>query len=58
MPPNLAAVRKLVSAAFSDEDLTIFCFDHFPAVHEEFTAGQTKSARVLSLVSFAERRCP
>ncbi len=55
MPPNLAAVRKLVSAAFSDEDLTIFCFDHFPAVHEEFTAGQTKSARVLSLVSFADR---
>ncbi|MCX6032171.1 MAG: SUMF1/EgtB/PvdO family nonheme iron enzyme [Chloroflexi bacterium] len=55
MPSNLAAVRKLVSAAFGDEDLRTFCFDHFPAVYEEFTAGQTKNARVLSLVSFAER---
>ena len=56
MPSNLAAVRKLVSVAFSDEELTTFCFDHFRAVFEEFTAGQTKGQRVLSLVGFAERR--
>jgi formylglycine-generating enzyme required for sulfatase activity len=56
MPSNLAAIRKLVSVAFSDEELTTFCFDHFRAVFEEFTAGQTKGQRVLSLVGFAERR--
>ena len=56
MAYNLAAIRKLVAAAFNDEELRTFCFDHFPAVYEEFAAGQAKGDRVLSLVSYAERQ--
>ena len=56
MAYNLAAIRKLVSAAFNDEELRTFCFDHFSAVYEEFAAGQAKGDRVLSLVSYAERQ--
>ena len=32
---DLAAVRELVSAAFSDEELRTFCFDHYRVVYEQ-----------------------
>ena len=56
MAYNLAAIRQLVSAAFSDDELTTFCFDHFPSVGQNFTAGQTLDQRVLLLVDFAARQ--
>ena len=55
MAYNFAAIRELVDAAFGDEDLSEFCFDHFPRVYEQFTAGQTKGARVRMLVGYARR---
>jgi formylglycine-generating enzyme required for sulfatase activity len=55
MSYNLTAIRQLVAAAFSDDDLRVFCFDHFPAVYQDFTAGQTQGQRVLLLVDFATR---
>ena len=56
MPYNLAAIRELVAAAFADEELRTFCFDHYRAVYEQFVAGQGKGARVLTLVEHADRR--
>jgi formylglycine-generating enzyme required for sulfatase activity len=53
---NLAAIRKLVSAAFSDEELKAFCFDRFPDVYQDFTAGQTQGQRVQLLLDFAVRQ--
>ena len=53
---NVAAVRKLLMAAFSDEELVAFCLDYFPQVHDEFTAGQTRSTRVNLLLEYARRR--
>jgi formylglycine-generating enzyme required for sulfatase activity len=55
MSCNFTAIRQLVAAAFSDDDLRVFCFDHFPAVYQDFAAGQTQGQRVLLLVDFATR---
>jgi formylglycine-generating enzyme required for sulfatase activity len=55
MPFNLAAIRQLVFVALDDDELKDLCFDHFPDVSAEFTAGQSKSERVRSLVSYADR---
>ena len=56
MTYNFAAIRELISAAFNDEELAIFCSDHFRAVYENFAAGQTKGQRVQQLLDFAERQ--
>ncbi len=50
-----AILRELLEAAFGDEDLSNFCFDHFITVYEQFTGGQTKSARVRMLITYAEK---
>jgi formylglycine-generating enzyme required for sulfatase activity len=53
---NLATIRKLVAAAFSDDELKAFCFDHFPDVYQDFTAGQTQSQRVQLLLDSTMRQ--
>jgi hypothetical protein len=55
MPYNLAVIREMVSAAYSGDALSTLAHDHFRAVYEEFTSGQTKSARVLMLVDYAKQ---
>ncbi len=52
---NIAVVRRLVDAALGDQELIDFCFDYFPAVYNQFTAGQAKSSRVRMLVEHAKR---
>ena len=52
---DLAAIRELVSAAFSDEELRTFCFDHYRVVYEQFAVGQSKGAWVLALVEHADK---
>jgi hypothetical protein len=54
--PGLAKLRLLIDEAFSADDLDTFCFDHFPQVYNNFTAGQTKAARVRQLVEYANRQ--
>jgi Effector-associated domain 7/TIR domain len=53
---DLAVLRRLIEEAFTDEDLRTFCFDHFREVESQFTSGQTKGQRVLSLIRYAETR--
>lgn len=55
LPPR-ATVRELVMAAFSEGDLSTFCFDHFREVYDDFTGGMARSERVLRLVEHCERR--
>ncbi|MCP4344678.1 MAG: TIR domain-containing protein [Desulfobacterales bacterium] len=52
---NYTAIRKLVEAAFDDEDLQIFCYDRFSNVAEQFTTGQTKRASVQMLIDHVRR---
>jgi len=53
---NTAAVRDLLSAAFSDEELVTFCFDCFPAVYEDLGSGMGKGQKVQRLLEYCLRR--
>jgi hypothetical protein len=52
---NTAAIRDLLAAAFSDEELTTLCFDHFPSVYEEFSSGMSKPQKIHHLVEHCQR---
>jgi len=56
MKYNLTAIRQLIIEAFDDEELTIFCYDHFSEVIERFGTGMSKSAKALHLVTYCDRR--
>ena len=43
-------------AAFSDEELTTFCYDNFRPVYEEFATGMSRTQKVQLLVAYCERR--
>ena len=43
-------------AAFSDEELTTFCYDNFRPVYEEFATGMSRTQKVQMLVAYCERR--
>ena len=53
---NTAAVRELLMAAFSDEELTTFCYDNFRPVYEEFATGMSRTQKVQRLVETCDRR--
>jgi len=53
---NTAAVRDLLSAAFSDEEFVTFCFDYFPAVHEGLGGGMGKRQKLQRLLEHCLRR--
>jgi hypothetical protein len=53
---NRAALRRLIDEAFDDEGLRVLCADNFPAVYQQFTAGQGKTDRILRLIAYAEQR--
>lgn len=53
---NRAVLRQLLADAFNDEELSTFCFDHFPAVYEGFGSGMSKGDKVLRLVDYCIRR--
>jgi len=50
MGPSPADVRRLLMDAFNDEEIQTLCFDHFPQVLDEFSAGMSKSDKVLRLL--------
>ncbi len=52
---NTAAVRDLLMAAFSDEELTTFCFDYYRPVQEQFSTGMSRPDKVQRLVEHCER---
>jgi hypothetical protein len=52
---DTAAVRELLTAAFSDEELTTLCFDHFRPVYEAFASGMSKGQKIQRLVEYCDR---
>mgnify|MGYP001180963945 CR=1 FL=1 len=50
-----SALRALLMAAFSDEELTTLCFDHFRTVYDDFTTGMSKGQKVQRLLEFCSR---
>ncbi|MFZ2615051.1 MAG: hypothetical protein WA077_03615 [Anaerolineae bacterium] len=52
---NTAALRDLISAALSGDELTALAFDHFRPVYDQFAAGQTRHQRVQLLLEHTAR---
>jgi formylglycine-generating enzyme required for sulfatase activity len=52
---NTAAVRRLLLAAFSDDEFTFFCYDHFSEVYQKFATGMTFPAKVQLLIDHCVR---
>ncbi|MBI1879122.1 MAG: ATP-binding protein [Chloroflexi bacterium] len=50
-----AVVRKLIKAAFDEEELTTLCYDYFRSVFDKFSTGMTKSQKIQHLLDFANR---
>ena len=53
--PNRAQLRQFLQKYYSDEELEILVFDHFPEVGDLFTIGMTKPQKVMQLIGYAER---
>jgi hypothetical protein len=53
---DTAAVRRLLNAAFSDDELTTFCYDHFRPVHETFSVGMTRTQKIQLLLDYCDRQ--
>lgn len=51
---NTAALRELLMAAFTDGELTNFCYDYFRPVYEQFAGGMSKPDKVQRLIVFCE----
>jgi hypothetical protein len=56
MKYNTETLRELLVAAFNDEDLLLFCADHFKEVRADFTTGQSQKMRIQTLMEYCERR--
>lgn len=52
---NFEAIRNLLTAAFSDSELTTLCFDHFPVAYEAFGSGMGKPQRIQELLDYCRR---
>lgn len=52
---NTATVRELLTAAFSNEELTRLCFDHFRPVYEDFAVDMSKGRKIQCLLDYCVR---
>lgn len=52
---STAAIRELLTAAFSDDELTTLCFDHFRPVYQEFSTGMSLGQKIQRLLDYGER---
>ena len=50
-----AAIRDLLSATFSDGELTTLCFDYFHSVYENFGTGMGKGQKIQLLLDHCVR---
>jgi hypothetical protein len=53
-PHDPAVIRQLLQAVFTDETLTIFCFDHFQPVYARFNPGLPLAAKSSALVKYCQ----
>jgi len=52
---NTSAIRQLLNAAFSDEDLEILCYDYFREVYDTFGQGMRKDEKINRLLDYCYR---
>ena len=49
------SIRRLLSAAFDDAELTTFCFERFDPVHQKFSSGLDTGKKIQMLLDYAVR---
>ena len=54
--PNTVDIRKFLTEFFSDEELTILCFDYFRDAYEGFAVGMAKGQKIQLLLERCVRR--
>ena len=52
---NTETIRQLLSDAFDDEELIVFCYDHFPEVHKKFSTAMSLLLKIHYLVAHCQR---
>jgi tetratricopeptide (TPR) repeat protein len=52
---NTEAIRKLLTAAFDDQEVKTLCFDHFPPVYEDLATGMSKGDMIQRLMEHCVR---
>jgi hypothetical protein len=55
---NFRNIRKLLAAAFSDDELRQLCYDvpEFRGVYEEFSTGLGKDQMIQKLIAYCDRK--
>jgi hypothetical protein len=53
--PVSADIRRFLTEAFSDEEITTLCFDRFRPVYENFSTGMSKGQKIQLLIEHCER---
>jgi hypothetical protein len=52
---DTGAIRKLLTAALSDESLGELCMDHFPVVYDQFSTAMPKNQKIQRLIEHCAR---
>ncbi len=52
---NISAIRRLLTEVFNDKELTVFCYEYFPAVHNNFASEMSFQKKVQLLIEYADR---
>ncbi len=56
MAPTTADIRKFLTELFSDEELTILCYDYFRDVYLDFALGMSKGQKIQRLIEYCDHR--
>jgi hypothetical protein len=53
---DLKNLYNALNQKLNDENLNLFCQLHFAEVHDNFSLGQSKTAKISALLDFAKRK--
>jgi hypothetical protein len=53
---DTARIRKILTDAFSDDEFTALCFDHYRQVYDAFSAEMTRLKKIQLLLEYCVRR--
>lgn len=56
MTLTISDLRPYLTDAYNDEELVTLCFEYFRDVYGNFTAGMTKTQKILLLLDHCQRR--
>jgi len=54
--PSNQQIRKFIAQHFNDQELDIFCFDHFPDLEAKFTPNMSREQKAIELIRYCDRQ--